>query len=165
MFSANPVDSASVTGDLKLGGNCAAPEISGYLNLYEVKMKELYAGLIQIQPAKSYIKVQAATLKAGNTFVDLTAVLPADIAVSKKINNLNISAQNLDMKNLVKLTAFLPSAKYAPGFEAPFEVLTGKLLIKSANINNLKLQNINSDLKLQRLLTSIPGRLSAGLLT
>lgn len=150
VFSANPVDSASVTGDLKLGGNCAAPEISGYLNLYEVKMKELYAGLIQILPAKSYIKVQADTLKAGNTFVDLTALLPADIAVSKKINNLNISAQNLDMENLVKLTAFLPSAKYAPGFEAPFEVLTGKLLIKSANINNLKLQNINSDLKISK---------------
>lgn len=101
---------------MKLGGNCTAPDISGYLNLYEVKMKELYAGLIQIQPAKSYIKVQAETLKAGNTFVDLTALLPADIAVSKKINNLNISAQNLDMKNLGKTHCILAIGKVCTGF-------------------------------------------------
>ena len=150
VFSTDIVENAGICGELKLNGQAKSPEITGNLELSDIKIKEIYAKYIKIQPSKSYIKVQADTLKAGNTFVNLSAILPSDIAVSKRINNLNLNAEHIDMDNLIKLTSFLPSAKYAPGFEAPFDVISGKISVKSTNINNLKLQNLFSDLRISK---------------
>ncbi len=150
VFSAEPVDSAAVQADLRLNGSIKSPDISGILSLSDIKIKEIYAKSIKIAPGKSYIKLNADSLKAGSTFASISAILPSNAALTKKINNLNITADYIDLQNLVKLTGFLPPAKYAPGFEAPFDIETGKIAIKSADINGLKLQNAVSDMNITK---------------
>lgn len=149
-FSYEPVSSTGISADIMLNGKVQAPQIEGNISLSDIQMPMVYIKKLDIIAQKNLVKVQISTAKIEDTFINLEAIAQSDFLATKKITNLNLNAEKIDLENLMKLSALLPQSQFAPGNESPFDVLSGKLSVKNIKLNTLKLQNLTSDLKIEK---------------
>lgn len=144
-----PVQNLELNGNIRLNGNLNSPLIQGVLNISNILMPSFEAKNIDLHFDKKNINMTLTGAKIENTTFNIQADASSDFLKTNLINNLRVTAEYVDIDNLIKLSSLLPQAKYSPGTEAPFDIAKGSVLIKNIKLNRIKASQVVSDMRIK----------------
>ncbi len=144
--------SISFFADLILNNYVNSPILSGFAGFKDLKIPDynLAAQNVDFVFNKKDISAKINNLKINNMNISLDSVLPVDFLKSKKINSVNLYADFLDMDYLTSLKYLFEQQDFYPGMSIPYEILSGKLNLKSFKSGNFRAENITGDIALNK---------------
>lgn len=140
--------SINANADIIINGKLDKPNFSGIVQATNLNIPDYYikAPTIVITLAKNLITAKIDNLKIKDILLSATTTIPTDIVSTKKINNLKIDANYIDLDYLLALQGHMIQAKYAPGTEFPYTLQNGSLNIKNFKTGNITAQDITANI-------------------
>lgn len=150
-FESLPASSIKTDGLLVLNGNTEKPEISGTINFYDLNIPDynikLSTGNADFNEETFSTTINGLNIK--NMTFDTKISADSDFLNTKKIKNLKIYANLLDMDELAALSNIMPRNNYTPGFECGFDIQTGEITFNTFKMNKILASNIHSNITVE----------------
>ena len=144
-------------GTITLNEKSSKPLTTGNITLKSISIPKynLKADAAAIFLTKTSINTQINAINIANTKLSINSDITTDFLKTKKINYLKIDAETINMNDINSLLNLLPSASYAPGVEALFNIDNGKINIKNFIMNPISATNITGDISLNNNIFNI----------
>lgn len=138
-------------GNINLNGNIEKPDISGTLNLYDLNIPDYKISLANaaVTFTKDGLKTAINGIKIKNMTINTVITAAPDFLKTKKISNVKINSNLLDMDELLSISDILPQTTYAPGPECPFDIQTGEITLNTYKMGKVFGTNVHSNFSLQ----------------
>jgi len=140
--------SAEVLSSLTLNNQIDKPHITGAITFKNIALPQ-YATSAEnatVMFTKTNINTQINALNIADSSLSINTELSTDFLKTKKINNIKINAQTLNIENMFRLLDLLPNADYAPGYKSPLEINSGSINIQNFKLPPIKAMNITGSI-------------------
>ena len=146
----NNICTLKTDGSLTITGNVKQPDISGILNLYDLNVPDYKIKLAAASAnfTKDGLKAAVNGLKIKNMTINTVITAAPDFYKTKKITNVKLSSNLLDMDELLTLSDILPQTSYAPGPDCPFDIQTGEISLNTYKMGKVLITNVHSNFSL-----------------
>lgn len=140
-----PGASASIIGSIKLDGEIENPKIIGEIKVPLIKMPSISTILKNLSiKIGNDILFNCPSMQIANSNMNINAVIKKEMLSGIIVKNVNFSAENLDLNNVIPALKTLPKSS-----NSEIVVLKGKNSIQNFKIGRITANNILSDVSVK----------------
>lgn len=141
-----PCGAFKTDGSITVNGSFEVPDISGILNIYDFHMPDFGVSLSQAAAnfSKNDFNTSINGLKIRNMTINTDISAGKNFLKTKKISNVKIYSNLIDMDELLKMKDILPQTTYAPGPECPFDIQTGEIALQTFKMGKIFITSVDS---------------------